>query len=377
MLAASVVAAVLCSALATHVVPSKKHPLGLRATSAVTGSLYGSPGCQCIGFDNVKGEIQVLIDAKRGKMPFPVETGASCATWETLGPHPDCEQGTDKNFTKEGPDPTWCHQPWCYVDPCKCKLAQVPVVSAYLPDATYQAHPVYYSYATCGGRDDYTAGEHKAACVNQKTEQDCGKLAKCGWDGKRCAGKEVLGVCNKPLDEKLFGAENCRCIGIDKFEGSIEANLGDGKKHLFPASYGATCQAHESTLHPDCKGDKAPEWCDKAWCWVDPCSCQQEEPPKVTAGWMGDTVNFQGKTLYYSYTGCGSKDLFTEKYHKAACMNQKSQDACSQLGPKCAWTGTRCLGKELASTCGWDKYRANAQALAPLSAVLLLLALQF
>lgn len=373
MCKALVAAALLRLAAATHVVQNKN---GLRASSRSTAPLYGNPGCQCVGLDNVKGEVQVLVNEKYGKMPFPAETGASCDTWETVGPHPDCEQGTDRNYTrKKDKDPSWCFEPWCYVDPCKCNIG-TPVVSAYLPDATYQGHPVYYSYATCGAKDTYTASSHKAACVNQNTEADCGKLPKCGWDGKRCAGKEVIGVCNKPLDEKEFGHSNCRCVGIDKFEGNIEAVLS-GKKTEFPASYGATCKAYENTLHPDCKGDKPPKWCDKAWCWVDPCECQQEEPPKVTAGWIGNSVTFQGKTLYYSYTTCGSEDVFTEKFNEQACINQKSEAACNAMGGKCGWTGTRCLGKELAKTCGWYKYRADAQMLAPFSAAFFLLALQF
>lgn len=361
-------------ATAAHVVHNKNQNSGLRASSSV--AMYGSGGCPCVGFDNTKGEVQVLISDKVGKRPFPAEAGASCAKWDILGPHPDCEQGTDLNYTrKNDKDPSWCFQSWCYVDPCKCDLG-TPVVSAYLPDATYQGHPVYYSYDTCGGKDSYTASSHKTACVNQKTEAACTALPKCAWNGATCAGKEIHGVCSKPGNAAELGAENCRCIGIDKLEGSIEADVGKGKM-AFPASYGAQCAAHDQTLHPDCKGADPPEWCGKAWCWIDPCSCKQQEPPKVTAGWMGPTVNFQGKTLYYSYTTCGAEDLFTEKYHKAACMNQKSAAQCASLGAKCTWVEAdkRCLGKELASECGW--YKASALTMAPLSALLLVLTFQF
>merc|ERR1719269_386226 len=75
-------------------------------------------------------------------------------------------------------------------------------------------------------------------------------------------------------------------------------------------------------------------------------------PVVITAGWIGKDVKSQGgKTLYYSYTTCGSEDLFTEKYNKEACVNQKSPAECQAMGGKCAWTGTRCLGRELAETC--------------------------
>merc|ERR1719217_1918567 len=40
----------------------------------------------------------------------------------------------------------------------------------------------------------------------------------------------------------------------------------------YSPNVGATCQAWESTTHPDClkDGDK-PSWCSEKWCFVDPC----------------------------------------------------------------------------------------------------------
>jgi len=355
----------------------------LDSKARALGGLYGSAKCPCVGLDNVKGA--VTADCSGTKIVYPAEFGASCGAWEQ-DRHPDCELGTDRNFTRDGEVPAWCDQPWCYVDPCKCEIPDVPVVSQCLADSTWQDHPVYYSYATCGGTDAWTASKHGEACVMQKTEAECTKREKCGWDGKRCAGKEVLGVCDKKLDAAKFGAEDCKCVGIDKLDGTIEGDVGDGKKLAFPADYGATCKAWETEHYPGCQGENPPKWCDKAWCWVDPCSCGQAEPPKVSAGWIGKDVKSQGgKTLYYSYTTCGSEDLFTEKYNKEACVNQKSPAECQAMGGKCAWTGTRCLGRELAETChasGSAAYdlnsllRSGASAATPLAAAALLLALR-
>lgn len=316
-----------------------------------TSALYGNAQCPCVGLDNVKGELAVKIDDK--KTMFPAEAGGSCAAWDSAS-HPECEQGTDKNFTRDGKQPSWCKQSWCYVDPCKCNIPVIPKVSSYLPDATYQGKPVYYSYATCGSVDTWTSAKHKTACVNQKTESTCGKLEKCGWDGQRCVGKELLGACSQKVDEKKFGKEACKCVGIDNVEGNLAATVDGGRKVSFPADYGSSCNAWEADVHPDCKGDKAPKWCKKAWCWVDPCSCGwYSGRPRVSAGWLGKDVSFQGKQLYYSYTTCGEKDQFTEDYNPEACVNQKTEAACTSQGDKCYWSkpGKMCMGNEIAQTC--------------------------
>lgn len=361
----------------------------LRAVSLVnsTASRYGAAKCPCVGFDHLKGT--ALMTAPSGKVTYPADVGASCQAWDQkVGTYPGCESGSDKDLTKDGEIEGWCKQPWCYVDPCKCDIPESPVVSSYLPTETYQGHPVYYSYATCGGDDLFTAELHSAACVNQKSEADCGKLEKCLWAGGKCAGKEVQGVCSTKVDETKYGAENCKCVGIEGLDGSVEAKP-NGKLMEFPAEYGSTCKAWEENLHPDCKGDgvgEKPKWCDKAWCWVDPCSCTQAEPPKVTSNWLGHDVRFQGKIMYYSYTTCGAQDLFTEKYNIKACVNQKTADRC-EMEEKCAWTGTRCLGKELVETCRGEPsssltlppmppmpFKSGALALAPLAVLPLMLA---
>merc|ERR1719158_1653848 len=161
---------ILLLALATPALASIKstsRAVPLRTTSgAATG--FGASACPCVGFDKVDGTTVVTI-AKDSNMEYPLELGGTC-------------KGNG-----------WCAQSWCYVDPCNCNIPVPPKVSAYMPKGTYQAKPIYYSYATCGGKDEWTATQHESACVNQKTAGDCGKLDKCAWSGSRCLGKEVLG----------------------------------------------------------------------------------------------------------------------------------------------------------------------------------------
>jgi hypothetical protein len=159
-------------------------------SSAVDAAKWGAENCRCIGIGPQPGTTKVSIKDKH--VAYPADTGATCHAWDA-GNHPECSGGSP---------PSWCSQAWCYVDPCSCTLSTPPKTSNYLPSANYQGKPIYYSYATCGGTDSYTAGR-KEACVNQKTESDCAKLDKCGWNGK-CLGAELIEVCSRACNLKTL-----------------------------------------------------------------------------------------------------------------------------------------------------------------------------
>jgi len=331
---------------APAVATSKLNAVALRSDAsfaAVTTSKggFGSSECPCVGFDDVEGTTVVAIG--ESKMDYPLMLGGSCQAWDN-DRHPSCKKG-EKPGLGEG----WCAQQWCYVDPCNCNIPVAPKVSSYMPDATYQAKPIYYSYATCGGKDSWTAEHHKEACVNQKSLESCTKLDKCAWSGSKCLGKEVLGQCSQKLHGFTWGMGNCRCIGIDDREGAFQVQIGKDKKMDYPSELGGTCQAWDDQRHPDCLKPDSPKWCRQKWCYVDPCSCALSVPPK-TSSYVPDG-KYKGRPIYYSYATCGSVDVWTSEHHKESCVNQKSEKACSKL-EKCGWTGKECLGKDLLEVCG-------------------------
>merc|ERR1719245_1736968 len=240
----------------------------------------------------------------------------------------------------------WCSQKWCYVDPCECGLEVPPKISS-VQKVAFQGRPLYYSYATCGGVDSWTAKNHAEACVNQASEKACSGLSKCAWDGEKCLGKALAlkDTCKKPLDPYKHGFSDCRCIGFAGVSG--ELSVLDGSVSM-PADLGSSCDAWDKDMHPDCKrSGSRPEWCDQKWCYIDPCSCNlpDETPPALSLYIPG--ASFQNKPLYYSYATCnpGSQDKFVKaRNHPQACVSQESSSACEALA-KCAWTGGRCLGK--------------------------------
>mmetsp|Transcript_11533 Transcript_11533/g.30593 ORF Transcript_11533/g.30593 Transcript_11533/m.30593 type:complete len:379 (-) Transcript_11533:194-1330(-) len=153
----------------------------------------GTPGCRCIGFDNVPGTTEMNIEGQM--VAYPAEVGGSCKAWDKAT-HPMCSGGDPKKL------PKWCAQEWCYVDPCTCELAGdiPPKVSMYLPKATFTGKGLYYSYETCEGKDYFTKTVHLKACVNQVEKGDCDKLSRCAWTGNKCLGAELV---NHPLCEAV------------------------------------------------------------------------------------------------------------------------------------------------------------------------------
>jgi len=287
-----------------HVASVGHHALLKRAklatrTSSVdrpSGVHYGDSVCPCIGFDNLQGETMVQLD-HHGQMEdvsFPADLGARCEAWDE-DTAPACKDGEEAGY---------CSQKWCYVDPCRCDIDILPKVSVYNSEATYRGKPLFFSYATCGGKDQFT----------KKVPQ--------------------------------LGNPKCRCIGFDGVSGSTEITFMGGGKGEYPADLGATCQSWDKSRHPDCGGDQPEAWCKANWCYVDPCECDLpgDLVPKISA-YLPDAT-FTGKNLYYSYETCGSADTWTTKYNVDACVNQDTENECAQHS-RCAWNNNRCLGIEL------------------------------
>lgn len=315
---------------------------------AIQETSYGKDPCPCVGIDNLKG--YYATQENYYHVQRPVEAGASCEAWDE-GKHPAC---------RESLPPQWCAQSWCYVDPCNCKLPVTPKKSS--AGVTYQGSPAYWSYNTCGGLDYYTREVAPEACVLQKTAGDCSKNSKCGWDGKQCMGVEALQACksSSAKDAGLYGQEDCRCIGLGgRDTGKAFMYINEQELINYPTDVGATCKAWEEESHPECQKDGVkPSWCSAKWCFVDPCKCSTAIPPKTVMG-SNKQMRFQGKTAYWSYLTCGSKDTWTDANSGKYCIHHKSEDVCAKAdgGSRCAWNGKECLGKALVEIC--EKQRAT------------------
>uniref|UniRef100_A0A7S1W1J0 Uncharacterized protein n=1 Tax=Alexandrium catenella TaxID=2925 RepID=A0A7S1W1J0_ALECA len=307
----------------------------LGAGKAKTPS-YGAAGCECIGIDWPNATL--MVDIGDDKVWYPRSMGSSCQAWDSER-HPDCEG--------KHPAP-WCEKSWCFVDGCSCNLTTVPKTSSYLPDASSQGSRIYYSYATCGETDEWTAEEHAGACVNQLDKAGCKKMNKCTWAGKMgCVGREVAKGCKAKKSEKRFGDSGCKCLGFANLTGTITVAIKE-RKYEYPAGFGSHCSAWDDDRHPSCKGDDADAWCKDSWCYVDPCSCDLDVTPKKLTYAPGAT--YQGKPLFYSYAACGAKDSFSSAENANACPNFVSESKCKKHG-HCAWFSSKCVHKDLKEVC--------------------------
>jgi len=301
-----------------------------RTARAEFGSKYGSSSCPCVGIDNITGATTVVVNDSTRAM-YPADTGAHCAAWDNGREPLSCMEGQ-----VPGGGHGWCAQPWCYVDPCNCDLDLRPKASSYLPDGTYQSKPIYYSYATCGGKDTWSAEQkHKAQVADDSMCKDEVRVGKGGHRNQWHVG----------------GKDECKCIGINGEEGSVEFVISEAQVAV-PADTGTKCGAWDLTTNPACRGNtsRIPEWCTKRWCFVDPCSCPLATPPK-TSSYLPH-ARLGGKSVYYSYDTCGAEDVWTAANYKDACVNQRSEKACYKVA-KCGWDADKklCLGKDLVNQC--------------------------
>jgi len=306
----------------------------------VNGPSYGKNSCRCVGMDNLKGYYATQLQFHH--VQYSLETGSNCEAWDN-GKHPECRGSVP---------PQWCKQEWCYVDPCSCDIDVLPKPTK--SGLQYKGSPAYWSYATCGGTDFYSQEDTKA-CVNQKSQPSCEKISDCAWDGTHCGGKEAIKTCKEEakMDEAVHGQDDCRCVGFGgKETGKGFLYINDTTMVPYSPNVGATCEAWESTTHPDClkDGDK-PAWCSQKWCFVDPCKCKANVPPKAVME-ANSHIRFQGKTAYWSSATCGSKDSWTSEHKGDYCPPQKTEADCSKI-KKCAWDAKQnvCLGKALVHIC--------------------------
>lgn len=296
-----------------HKLLQRATQLGVEASSSPSVISLGGPGCPCIGLDQLSGTVKSPSKNSTSEA-YPASIGAHCDIW-------------DKSCRSKSDASCWTAQEsWCFVDPCNCNASsrQHPKWQGLL----WQGHPVYASAATCTS--------------NQSVKE----------------GGPLLSACNANQFQKdLMGNAKCKCIGIVGLSGDLRVNISN-QQFRFPADLGSSCQSWDDGRHPDCRKAEQPGWCHRQWCYVDPCTCNIEELPKVSTYFP--RANYRKKALYYSYEACHSFDTFTYDSH-SACVNQETEAKCLALGGdpddpkirKCAWGGPeiKCLGKELLHVC--------------------------
>jgi len=94
----------------------------------------------------------------------------------------------------------------------------------------------------------------------------------------------TLGPLSDPVVESPFeiGESNCPCMSINvgdrQKENSTLVTIGV-KVVPYPVGLTAgTCDSWDEGRYPGaCDNRDAPSWCEKKWCYVDPCNCDTEQ----------------------------------------------------------------------------------------------------
>lgn len=105
-------------------------------------SVYGDHDCPCAGISAHNRSLTVHFEGEEDHYHLPGDFGARCQVWDEHDP-----------ICKKDPKAPGCGEPWCFVDAKDCRIDTKPAKSVFFPEATFQGHPLHFSYATCGGKD--------------------------------------------------------------------------------------------------------------------------------------------------------------------------------------------------------------------------------
>jgi len=196
--------------------------ISVKCTKPETG--VGSPECPCVGFSGKPGYVDLEYNDLGGV--YKAEIGSSCDVWD-IGAYPDC-------ISKNGHMPEWCHQKWCYVDPCNCKgISTAPRQSQRIAGSKVKGKPMYLSFSTCG--DEYLLDDQwpEQTCWTQTTPSDCSthqtsQESKCGWlEGTGCVDEILVSICTAS-EQMLVEMKSLEGV-LEKFdETNMEPNLAYG-----------------------------------------------------------------------------------------------------------------------------------------------------
>jgi len=146
--------------------------MALLSSVSAQSSAKGLPTCQCMGaLPASVVEFDCSWDwAYNGKCvkpggltsnftDYPANYGHNCQIQLEPG-HSGCWDITTVPPTQkpQSAQANWCFQKWCYIDPCSCDAPDA-TKSDYFPDV------MFYSYATCGDKNTYTALESSSNSV--------------------------------------------------------------------------------------------------------------------------------------------------------------------------------------------------------------------
>lgn len=171
-----------------------------------------------------------------------------------------------------------------------------------------------------------------------------------------------------PLPEgtPTYGNETCPCISLEKIDKSTHRGYPTYKKVdengvvtlkvPYPEFVGTKCELWDQTYDKTtCTGKTDKDhWCNRAWCYVDPCTC---ETMAKKSSYFPTLKTTDKKPVFYSYTTCTPADAetvdtftCTSPYDptKHACTCNTNSSSCAASVNNCRWSENGvCISKDL------------------------------
>ncbi|CAD7972290.1 unnamed protein product [Amoebophrya sp. A120] len=350
----------------------------------------GSPVCPCIdpvALGKVVPDNGTLSYTSGGTTYTLKQTyGSSCDQWDLGSTHfgDVVYSGCNGN---PATDPAWCHDNWCYVDPCECAMDDAEQTGLFATQFPDTAVNLAYSYKTCAqchrrissntcqlpvGPDTHSKCQWdsvnsnctekqnsnpalSAAAIScaAKTEDTCG-----GQMNLNCQYDAASATCSLATQEQResgwgcpfpkSGDDRCKCLS-PKEVGFLPAAAFDANNQIaytrtsaagtvrnlsLPGDYGAYCLPwdHMDTLGFDFYGYDDPSTCGGDPTAVQP-HCKKQwcyvDPCSCDIGVISQTSMFASlyptaQGLAYSYAPC-------------AMCNQRGTKAACEASLSCRW----------------------------------------
>ena len=105
------------------------------------------------------------------------------------------------------------------------------------------------------------------------------------------------------IDATPYFLARSNCVTEDTFQPGFWLYTNSGEGSCLPVSYGSEgCARHDLDVHPSCKVENPPDFCQDSFCYVDPEKC------KLSPEIFGLSELFPGSQLYHSYSTCNSTE---------------------------------------------------------------------
>lgn len=156
--------AIVIATLSVGAIAAQVSPTGLATCACLSEMPESTERVDCSYDWAVNGKCFETQGLTSNFTTYPGDYGLSCKVHDEPG-HSACTDLTTVPPTIKAPtnQAKWCNDKWCYIDPCNCDASDA-TKSDYFPGT------MFYSYATCGDRNSYTAIE---SAVNSVGNAEC------------------------------------------------------------------------------------------------------------------------------------------------------------------------------------------------------------